>query len=51
MRKSRGDEEKNIHMQHIGKVDVAVCGVCGTTLEKDQESGEYRCPECDINDQ
>ncbi|MBJ6723991.1 hypothetical protein [Geomesophilobacter sediminis] len=46
MRIDRGDEE-NIHLQKNGKEAVAVCGVCGSILEQDKESGEFRCTECD----
>lgn len=41
-------EDENIHLQHQGRVDFAICGLCGTVLDKDDESGEYRCSVCDV---
>lgn len=28
----------------------AICSLCGAPLEKDEESGEYRCPVCDAEE-
>jgi len=28
-----------------------ICELCGTQLEADPESGEYRCPVCDITEE
>jgi len=28
----------------------AICSLCGSPLEKDDESGEYRCPVCESDE-
>jgi predicted RNA-binding Zn-ribbon protein involved in translation (DUF1610 family) len=33
--------------QPVVKGSHAFCTVCGAELEMDEESGEYRCPVCD----
>jgi len=47
MRKDRVIDEENVHIEGSTRKPVAICGLCGAILEKDEESGEYRCPVCD----
>lgn len=51
MRRDHDKEEKSVYVTGSGRSTEAICGVCGTILEKDQESGEYRCPVCDVVDE
>lgn len=45
-------EEDILKDQPVVKADtVAVCAVCGAELEMDDESHEYSCPVCDLEDE
>jgi len=43
-------EEEILKDEPVVKDVVEVCALCGSELEKDEESGEYRCPICDAEE-
>jgi len=47
MRRLTVEEEKE---RPVIKVDKAYCAVCGAELEVEEESGEYLCPVCDVQE-
>lgn len=44
-------EEDLLKDQQVLKDKTAVCAVCGTELEMDDESHEYICPVCDSEEE
>ena len=44
-------EEDILKEQPVVKDVTAICAVCGAELEMDDESREYTCPVCDIEDE
>jgi predicted RNA-binding Zn-ribbon protein involved in translation (DUF1610 family) len=44
-------EEDILKDQPVIKDVAAICAVCGAELEMDDESREYICPVCDIEDE
>jgi predicted RNA-binding Zn-ribbon protein involved in translation (DUF1610 family) len=44
-------EEDILKDQPVIKDEVAICAVCGSELEMDDESHEYSCPVCDVEDE
>jgi predicted RNA-binding Zn-ribbon protein involved in translation (DUF1610 family) len=49
MRRLRVEEDLQKE-QPVIKDAGAVCALCGAELEMDDESGEYRCPICDVDE-
>jgi predicted RNA-binding Zn-ribbon protein involved in translation (DUF1610 family) len=47
MRRLTVEEQIRKDQSVIKNVTPPVCALCGTPLELDEESGEYRCPVCD----
>jgi rubrerythrin len=48
MRRLTVEEENLKDLPVIKDVNkAAICALCGAELERDDESGEYRCPICD----
>jgi predicted RNA-binding Zn-ribbon protein involved in translation (DUF1610 family) len=50
MRRLSIEEQIRKERPVINNVKPPVCGVCGTVLELDEDSGQYRCPTCDSED-
>lgn len=40
-------EEEVLKDQPVVKDVAAICALCGSELEFDEEGGQYRCPVCD----
>lgn len=36
--------------QPVVKEKTLVCALCGSPLEQEEESGELRCPVCDVDE-
>ena len=51
MRKLRVEEDILKDQPVVKSETVAVCTVCGAELEMDDESHEYICPVCDLEDE
>jgi ribosomal protein L37AE/L43A len=47
--KHAGSRTKDVKAQK--KEPPENCEICGQKLERDPESGEYYCPDCDFPDQ
>lgn len=47
MRRLTIEEQIRKEQPVIRNGSTPVCAVCGTPMEIDEESGEYRCPVCD----
>jgi len=43
-------EEDILKEQPVVKDVTEICALCGAQLEKDEESGELRCPICDADE-
>ena len=43
-------EEDILKDRPVVKEVKEVCALCGAELEKDEESGEFRCPICDTDE-
>ena len=43
-------EEDIIKDQPVVQDPTKVCPLCGSPLEQDPESGELRCPVCDVDE-
>ena len=50
MRRVRTDEDI-LKDQPVIKDVEAICAVCGAVLEMDEESKEYSCPVCDVEEE
>ena len=50
MRRVRTEEDILKDQPMIKKDVTAICTVCGAELEMDDESREYSCPVCDIEE-
>jgi rubrerythrin len=53
MRRLRIEEDilKDQPVLKDAKDVAAICAVCGAELEMDDESHEYSCPVCDVEDE
>lgn len=45
-----GIEEDIVKDKPVVKDAIAVCTLCGSPLEQDEESGDLRCPVCDADE-
>jgi predicted RNA-binding Zn-ribbon protein involved in translation (DUF1610 family) len=43
-------EEETLKDKPVIKDVKAICALCGAELELDEESGQYRCPICDVDE-
>ena len=44
------EEEEIMEEVSLVKDATAICPLCGAALEKDDESGAYRCPVCESDE-